>query len=97
MTKEIALMFKALADENRLKIFELLIEGETCGCTLIDKLPITQPTMSYHLKALADAGMTTSIKEGVWKKHHVDMDQIDRLIKYLENLKEIKGQCLVDG
>ncbi|MFA7417182.1 MAG: metalloregulator ArsR/SmtB family transcription factor [Acholeplasma sp.] len=96
MNKEIALMFKALADENRLKIFELLIEGETCGCTLIDKLPITQPTMSYHLKFLTDAGMTTSVKEGVWKKHHVAMDKIDMLIKYLEDLKEIKGQCLVD-
>lgn len=97
MNKEIAAMFKALADENRLKIFELLIEGETCGCTLIDKLPITQPTMSYHLKTLTDAGMTTSIKEGTWKKHHVAMDKIDLLIQYLVNLKNIQSECLMNG
>lgn len=97
MNKEIALMFKALGDENRLKIFELLIEGETCGCTLIDKLPITQPTMSYHLKTLNDVKLTTSYKEGTWKKHHVDMDKIDLLIRYLENLKNIKSECLIDA
>ena len=59
MEDNYALMFKALSDENRLKIFELLIDGETCGCTLIDKLTIKQPTLSYHLKTLADSGLTT--------------------------------------
>lgn len=96
MKKEISLLFKALSDENRLTILELLIQGETCGCTLIDKLTITQPTMSYHLKALTDSGLITSYKEGVWKKHHVDINKIDQLILYLTELKEMKGQCKND-
>ncbi|NCU33595.1 MAG: transcriptional regulator, partial [Candidatus Moranbacteria bacterium] len=64
MNKEIALLCKALSDENRLTILELLIRGETCGCTLIDKLPITQPTMSYHLRTLSDSGKVPG-KEGI--------------------------------
>jgi ArsR family transcriptional regulator len=80
--------FKALSDENRLKILELLIQGETCGCTLIDKLPITQPTLSYHLKILTDSKLTTSFKEGNWVKHTVDLKEIDRLITFLMKLKE---------
>lgn len=96
MNKEIALLCKALSDENRLTILELLIRGETCGCTLIDKLPITQPTMSYHLRTLSDSGLVTSYKEGVWKKHHVDLNKIDAIIDYLKELKEMKGQCKND-
>ena len=39
MNKDYASLFKALSDDNRLTILKLLIQGETCGCTLIDKLP----------------------------------------------------------
>lgn len=96
MNKDIALLCKALSDDNRLTILELLIRGETCGCTLIDKLSITQPTMSYHLRTLTDSGLVTSYKEGVWKKHHVDLNKIDALIDYLKELKEMKGHCKND-
>jgi ArsR family transcriptional regulator len=93
MNDNYALMFKALSDENRLKIYELLIDGETCGCTLIDKLTIKQPTLSYHLKTLADSGLTTTTKEGVWVKHHVDKQKIDDMIEYLVQLKNRKATC----
>jgi ArsR family transcriptional regulator len=96
MSKEIASLAKALSDENRLLILELLIKGETCGCTLIDKLPISQPTMSYHLRLLTDSGLITSLKEGVWKKHHVNMDKIDELIEYLTQLKKVTTVCRND-
>jgi len=94
MTKEIASMFKAISDPNRLQILELLIQGETCGCTLIDKLPITQPTLSYHLDILTKAGLTSAYKEGTWKKHTVNQENLDLLITYLEGLKVVKSVCL---
>ena len=52
MEREVASLFKALSDENRLVILKRLIEGETCGCTIIDNLSISQPTLSYHLNIL---------------------------------------------
>jgi ArsR family transcriptional regulator len=93
MEERIAQQFKALSDENRLKVLELLIQGETCGCTLIDKLPITQPTLSYHLKVLTEAKLTTSYKEGNWVKHTVDLAEIDRLISFLTQLKKSVVSC----
>ena len=96
MEKKFALLFKALSDENRLIILRRLIEGETCGCTLIEKMTISQPTLSYHLNILNEVGLTTVYKEGVWKKHHVDIKVIDQLIDYLLSLKKNDRGCNSD-
>ena len=48
-----ALLCKALSDSNRVKIVELLVNGEMCGCKLLDNLQITQPTLSHHMKILS--------------------------------------------
>lgn len=93
MNNTYAQVFKILSDENRLKILELLIQGETCGCTLIHKLPISQPTLSYHLKLLTDAGLTKTYREGTWIKHHVNYEKIDELITFLNQLKDSKTTC----
>ncbi|PKK94224.1 MAG: transcriptional regulator [Tenericutes bacterium HGW-Tenericutes-6] len=93
MKQELAQLFKALSDANRLTILERLVKGETCACTLMDGIEITQPTMSYHLKMLSDLNLTTTKKDGTWKKHYVDFDKIDDMISYLEALKTMKGSC----
>lgn len=87
MKKEMASLFKALAEENRLTIIERLLHGETCGCTIIDKLSITQPTMSYHLKILADSKLIHSSKQGTWHHHHVNKEALDKMIDYLTTLR----------
>jgi ArsR family transcriptional regulator len=46
--------FKALTDINRLLILDLLMNGETCSCMMIEKLPIKQSTISHHMKILID-------------------------------------------
>lgn len=96
MNKDIVSYFKALSDENRMTILELLVQGENCGCTLIDKIPVTQPTMSYHLNLLEKTGLTSAYKQGVWKKYVVDFDKIDEMILYLQSLKQIKKGCKIN-
>jgi ArsR family transcriptional regulator len=94
MNKKIAEYFKVLSDPNRLEIIELLVKGETCGCTLIDKLTISQPTLSYHLKNITKAGLATSKREGNWIKHFVDKDKINEMIVFLERLRDMEAeQC----
>ncbi|MDY0074660.1 MAG: metalloregulator ArsR/SmtB family transcription factor [Acholeplasmataceae bacterium] len=95
MNNNYAQLFKALSDENRLIILEKLIEGQTCGCTLIDSLSISQPTMSYHLNILAQSGLTSTKRDGTWKKHYVNIELIDQLIVYLQNLKNPTHTCHV--
>ena len=64
--KEMALVFKALSDENRIRILRLLHGGEKCACKLLEELDISQPTLSHHMKILCDAGIVTGRKEGKW-------------------------------
>ncbi len=91
MYQRSAELFKVLSDENRLKIIELLIKGETCGCNLVDQLPISQPTLSYHLKMLHDVGLTRVEKIGNRINHYINKDILKDLNEVLNtflNLKE---------
>lgn len=88
MEKEFALLYKAISDENRLKILKLITQGDTCGCEFIEKLTITQPTMSYHVNILNQANIITSTKEGTWYKHQINGETIDQMIQYLQRLKD---------
>ncbi|MBN2540572.1 MAG: winged helix-turn-helix transcriptional regulator [Bacilli bacterium] len=90
MTKSISECFKVLSDPNRLEIIELLLQGETCGCTLIDKLSISQPTLSYHLKNITNCGLATSKRDGNWIKHYIDRNKIDEMIQFLVSLRDME-------
>lgn len=61
-----AKIFKAFCDENRLKILELLKNGEKCGCTLQEELPICQSTLSHHMKILVESGIVEVRKDRKW-------------------------------
>ena len=67
---------KALADENRLAIMELLQQGEKCACVLLEELNITQPTLSHHMKLLCDSGMVKGRKEGKWMYYSISKDDV---------------------
>jgi ArsR family transcriptional regulator len=60
------LMLAALADPNRLEIVRQLgaQQGTTCACDFTECCPISQPTVSHHLKVLRDAGVVTSERRG---------------------------------
>ena len=63
--------FAALADPARLRLMSLLANAEggaVCACDLVEPVGRSQPTVSHHLKVLADAGLVTSERRGrnVW-------------------------------
>lgn len=61
-----ARVFKALCDEKRLAVLELLQSGEKCACVLIEQLGIGQSSLSYHMKILCESGIVESRQEGKW-------------------------------
>jgi ArsR family transcriptional regulator len=65
MQKE-AKIFKALADETRLRILALLIEGELCVCEIMAALEMPQSTISRHLAYLRNSGWVQDRRQGVW-------------------------------
>ena len=54
---ENAKILKAVADANRLKIIDILSCGELCACDILENFDFTQPTLSHHMKVLADVGL----------------------------------------
>jgi ArsR family transcriptional regulator, arsenate/arsenite/antimonite-responsive transcriptional repressor len=66
---ELERVFKALADRHRVKIVNLLAaagEEQVCVCDLVATLGLKQPTVSYHLKQLADAGLIERERRGTF-------------------------------
>jgi ArsR family transcriptional regulator len=64
-----AMIFKALADPNRLRLLSIVRgagDGGTCVCDLTAPLDLGQPTVSHHLKILVDAGLLHREKRGTW-------------------------------
>ena len=94
MNKEMAKKFRALSDENRLKIIELLLKGELCGCMLIDKLEISQPTLSYHLRILTDSGITQSFRDGNMI-NTVNKEVLNDIKNFIDSYNRVEASCIL--
>ena len=77
---------KALADETRVEIFDMLSEGEFCACKILEEFNITQPTLSYHMKILCDSGLVDGRRDGVWMKYSINKNGLDSLKNLFDNI-----------
>ncbi|HEX6936714.1 MAG TPA: metalloregulator ArsR/SmtB family transcription factor [Actinomycetes bacterium] len=80
--QQLALRLKALADPARLRLVSILLAsetGESCTCDLTEPLGLSQPTVSHHLKKLAEAGLVTGERRGVWTYYRVVPDALSDL------------------
>ena len=91
--KNNARVFKAFCDENRLMILELLRSGEKCACVLLEKLDISQSTLSYHMKILCDSGVVDSRQEGKWTHYRISGEGSRQALLLLEKLTTEDIHC----
>ena len=84
--KQIANMFKALGDENRIQIIELLMGSERCACNLLDEMKISQPTLSHHMKILVECGLVNDRKEGKWHHYSLNCDTLLEFKNFIGSL-----------
>lgn len=90
--KESSKIFKAFCDESRLKILEILLTGEKCSCEMcgndiLEKLKISQSTLSHHMKILTDSKIVIARKEGKWTYYNINKQNVDYAISLLNQLK----------
>jgi ArsR family transcriptional regulator len=77
---ELARGFAVLADPVRLRLLSLIAStDEVCSCDLIEPLGRSQPTVSHHTKALADAGLIVGEKRGRWVWWRAVPERLDAL------------------
>jgi len=84
--EEVSQICKAMSDINRLRVIEMLTTGEKCGCELLEELQVTQPTLSHHMKVLADCGLVSSYKEGKWQHYSINCE---RFMEFKDHLNSI--------
>jgi len=81
-----AAAFKALADPTRIQIVRLL-EGAgqagLCVCDVVTNFPLEQPTISYHLGVLRQAGLVSSRKRGQWVYYSLNQERLAQIKQFL--------------
>ena len=80
-------LFHALSDETRLRLLELLTDGEQCVCDLTDALKTGQSRLSFHLKTLKDAGLLTDRRDGRWVYYALSAEAVEELDEWVGGLK----------
>ena len=90
--REVAAIFKAFCDENRIKIIKLLRSGEKCACKLLEEIKVTQPTLSHHMKILCDSGIVVGRKEGKWTHYSISEKGVEQATECLRQLTTLDAE-----
>ena len=92
--ENILTVFKALSDETRLRILKLLEQGELCVCDIVAALDTIQPSVSFHLSTLKEAGLIKDRKQGKWVHYRIDDSDIFRRFLLLSTLERISAESV---
>ena len=87
--RDIIRILKALSDETRLRIVNMLMERECCVCEIIQVLEISQPRASHHLSALYAAGLLKMRRQGLFALYDIDRENLDAYA--MDLLKAVLG------
>jgi len=90
--KKITKILKALSDESRVRIVNLLqAKKGVCVCEITEIINLSQPTISSHLKKLEEAGIIIFIKDGLWVNYYLNdamdpetREMVDLIIRIIE-------------
>jgi DNA-binding transcriptional ArsR family regulator len=98
MPMEFVQMLKALADETRFSLLNLLLTHDWCVGALARHLGISEAAVSQHLKALREAGLVRGEKRGYWTHYTVERERLQALAGGLRGLTDLapcsEGLCL---
>ncbi|MDD6324840.1 MAG: metalloregulator ArsR/SmtB family transcription factor [Lachnospiraceae bacterium] len=84
-----ALLFRAMGDDVRLQIVQLIREsGELCAADLLKSVSIVQSTLSHHMKILCESGVVACRRQGKWSYYSIDAQKLEQAAAYLEMMAE---------
>lgn len=88
--EQLARSFRALGDPTRVRLLSLIAAtegGESCICDLTEPVSLSQPTVSHHMKVLADAGLVSRTQRGKWAYFRVEEGALAGLAEALRTLE----------
>lgn len=88
--------FKALSDETRLQILDMLSCKEMCACDILEKFSISQSTLSYHMKALTESGLVDGVRDGGWVRYTINKEYAEEVRSFLAETTTKDEDCTCD-
>ena len=79
---------KAIADETRLKLLDMLLAQDLCGRAAAKRLGISEAAVSQHLKILKDVGLVLGEKRGYWTHYSVQAGVLEEITAELDRMTE---------
>lgn len=83
---DVALICKALSDANRLKIVQMLTNGEECAGKLLEAFQITQPTLAHHMKVLSECNLIKTRRVGKWAYYSLNCSTLTSFREFIAQL-----------
>lgn len=77
------ILFKALNDQTRREILELLKEKDMTAGEIAERFNISKPSISHHLDLLRQAGLVVSVKEGQFISYSLNTTVMDEMLKWV--------------
>ncbi len=79
-----ARIFKAMSDENRLKIIDLLIDHPYNASELLEEMDFGQSTLSHHMKILMNAEVVRARKSGKWIIYSLNKEAFEQMVEWMK-------------
>ena len=86
-----AFRFRALGDETRLRIMEMLVTGESSVSELTSRVDVGQSLMSHHLRILREAGLVTDRRRGRWVYYAIVESALTAVKLFLYGLEPLRS------
>ncbi len=92
--RKFSLKFKALSDETRLRIVDMLSCGEMCACDILQSFELSQSTLSYHMRILVETGIVNARKDGLWTRYSINTETFEEIMTFIPDLYKTKDSCV---
>jgi ArsR family transcriptional regulator len=79
-----ARIFKAMSDENRLKILELIKEKPRSASELLNEMDFGQSTLSHHMKVMLNAEVVQARKNGKWIIYSLKKEAFEEMKEWMD-------------
>lgn len=87
-------IFKALSDETRLCIIDMLSCSELCAGDILASFDLSQSTLSYHMKILTDSNVVNARRDGLWMKYSINEETFAYVLEVIPELYKQKEKCI---
>lgn len=87
--ENMAKVYKALCDPNRLRIIEMLLSGDKCACKILEHLNIAQSTLSHHMKILCESGFVDCRRDGKWMHYTLNKQVFEQAKNLLTEFEAV--------